>query len=157
MGVSSDFDDLIQKAVGGIGTCSFSVLCREKHSRGHLPWNWVALQHRNHGGSWGPSLMKICDGHCVTETHPPFTFVLAIAVAETESYVGLTWNKAYSVPKQWVDTMNYKYYILKKESRRFLKLPPDYGVGLISQQSLPILQNKCLLISRWARSVSPVT
>jgi len=32
-----------------------------------------------------------------------------------------------------VDTTNYKTYILKKYSRRFLSIQPDHGVGLISQ------------------------
>jgi len=30
--------------------------------------------------------------------------------------------------------MNYKTYILKKYSRRFLVIQPDHSVGLISQQ-----------------------
>ena len=34
-------------------------------------------------------------------------------VAETQLHVGLTWNKVYSVANQWVDTTNYKSYILK--------------------------------------------
>jgi len=34
-------------------------------------------------------------------------------VAETQSHVGLTWNKVYSVANKWVDTTNYKSYILK--------------------------------------------
>jgi len=54
-------------------------------------------------------------------------------VAETQSHVGLTWNKVYSFANQLVDTMNYKTYILKKYSRRFLKIQPDHGVDLISQ------------------------
>ena len=29
-------------------------------------------------------------------------------VTETQLHVGLTWNKAYSVANQWVDTINYK-------------------------------------------------
>jgi len=33
--------------------------------------------------------------------------------------------------------MNYKTYILKKYSRRFLNLQPDHSVGLKSQQILP--------------------
>ena len=32
--------------------------------------------------------------------------------------------------------MNYKFYIPKKNSRRFLKLQLDHSVGLISQQDL---------------------
>jgi len=54
-------------------------------------------------------------------------------VAETQLQVGLTWNKAYSIANQWVYLMNYKTYILNKNSRKFPKLPPDHGVGLISQ------------------------
>ena len=57
-----------------------------------------------------------------------------IFVAETRSHIGLTWNKAYSVANQWVYLMNYKTYILKRYSRRFPKIQPDHGVGLISQQ-----------------------
>jgi len=33
--------------------------------------------------------------------------------------------------------MGYKSYISKKDSRRLLKLPPDYDVGSISQQYIP--------------------
>jgi len=32
--------------------------------------------------------------------------------------------------------MNYKSYILEKDSGRFLNLQPDHGVGLISQHCL---------------------
>ena len=60
---------------------------------------------------------------------------------KTQSQVGLTWNKMYSVANQWADTMNYKYYILKKKSRRPLKLPSDHSVGLISQHWI---LNKCI-------------
>jgi len=57
----------------------------------------------------------------------------------------LLWNRSrklvwlgieYSVANQWVDTTNYKTYILKKYPRRFLRLPPDHNVGLISQHLL---------------------
>jgi len=65
---------------------------------------------------------------------PPSSRVLT--VVKTESQVGLTWNKAYSIANQWVDTTNYKIYILKKYSRRFLKLPPDHNVGLRYQHLL---------------------
>ena len=51
--------------------------------------------------------------------------------------------------------MKYKSYILKKDSRNFLKLPPDHDVGLISQQRAELrdkkksaLADSCLSISR---------
>ena len=55
-------------------------------------------------------------------------------VTETQLHISLTWNKMYSVANQWVTIINYKYYILKKKSRRFLKLLLDHSFGLISQQ-----------------------
>jgi len=58
-------------------------------------------------------------------------------------HIGLTWNKVYSFANQWVDMPNYKTYILKKYSRRFLKIQPDHGVGLISQH---VKQSKAELV-----------
>ena len=62
------------------------------------------------------------------------TFLWQFVVAKTQSQVGLTWNKAYSIVNQWVYLMNYKTYILKRYSRNFLKLPLDHNISLISQQ-----------------------
>jgi len=45
----------------------------------------------------------------------------AEVVVETQSHVDLTWNKAYSVANQWVDTTNYKLIIYTKEISQ--KLP----------------------------------
>ena len=64
-----------------------------------------------------------------------------------ETQVGSNWNKAYFVANQWLDTMNYKTFILKKYSKRFLKIQPDHGVGLISQQlAVCVLRQHCFLL-----------
>jgi len=60
-------------------------------------------------------------------------------VVETESHVGLAWDRVYSFANQWVHAMNYKSCILKKGSRRFQKLQPDHSIGLILQQSSSLL------------------
>jgi len=74
-------------------------------------------------------------------------------VVETDSHVGLAWNRVYSFANQWVYTMNYKSYIWMKDCRRFLSLQPDHSVGLISRHAVKLLwehrQRKITLLGSW--------
>jgi len=85
----------------------------------HNAWKWHSLITDSDDAWWGQQTGTI--------------------VVETESHVGLAWNSLYSFANQWVHAMNYKSYILKKGSRRFLKLQPDHGIGLILQQPSSLL------------------
>jgi len=85
----------------------------------HNAWKWRSLITDSDDAWWGQQTGTI--------------------VVETESHVGLAWYRVYSFANQWVHTMNYKSYILKKGSRRFQKLQPDHGIGLILQQPSSLL------------------
>ena len=84
--------------------------------------------------------------------HHLWSLVVEAFVAETQSHVGLTWDKAHSVANQWVYLMNYKTYILKRYSRKFPKLPPDHNVGLISQQHLLGVSMRSAIVLLWWRN-----